>query len=370
VGPATVSGPGVVEADLVSVALEAIDDRLAVHGDRVVAVREVWGEVMRAALAGEQRSAVLIVPSWWPRSRAELVEHAMLDSCAQVTVLARACVSRTGASHVVEFGPELVVVHAAAGNRIVLPLAGRSSRVADEVVEILPAGASLVIDVPDGMRECTAVASEVARRMRARGVAATSLGDDGLRRAVLDSRRTHLVGVHTPRVAVLVGALAVIAALAGAALTSGDEALASDDVTWVVEGRVAVELPAKWPVERVTSGPGSARVQVVSPNEPRVAIHVTQAGVRVEETLQDTAETLKVALDDQPHGLFVDFNPADRRAGRPAVTYRELRAAIGVDWVVMLDRGLRIAVGCQHVVDRPSPDPACERAVRTAHALP
>jgi type VII secretion-associated protein (TIGR03931 family) len=169
---------------------------------------------------------------------------------------------------------------------------------------------------------------------------------------------------------VLVGALAVIAALAAAALNPGDGALERDDVTWVVEGRVAAELPADWAVERVASGPGSARVQVLSPNDPHVAIHLTQARVRVEETLQQTAEALKSALDEQPRGLFADFNPDDRSAGRAAVTYRELRAAIGVDWVVTLDRGVRIAIGCQHAVDQPDPDPACERAVRTAHVVP
>jgi type VII secretion-associated protein (TIGR03931 family) len=162
----------------------------------------------------------------------------------------------------------------------------------------------------------------------------------------------------------------MVAGLAGAALGPGDEASGSDDVTWVVEGRVAVEMPAHWTVERVASGPGSARVQVFSPGEPRVAIHVTQARVRVQETLRETAAALKAALDDQPPGVFADFNPGDYRAGRPAVTYRERRAAIAVDWVVMLDRGVRIAVGCQHAVDRTDPEVVCERAIRTAHAVP
>jgi type VII secretion-associated protein (TIGR03931 family) len=379
VGPAAVSGPGVVEATLVSVAFEAIDDRLAVHGDRVVAVRQLWSELVNAALAGERRSAVLVVPSWWPRSRVELVEDAMFESCAHVSVLRRGRYSE--ASDVVELGPDCVVVHAATGERFVLPSAGRPEPVADTVLATLPAGTSVVIDVPDGVPEATALAVELTRRLRKRGVAVTSLDDDGVRREVLASRR-NLLGApvsaaaprparaRKPRVAMLVGAVAVIAALAGAALNPGGDPLERDDVTWVVEGRVAAELPADWPVARVASGPGSARVQVLSPNDPHVAIHLTQARVRVEETLQQTAATLKSALDEQPRGLFADFDPDDRSAGRAAVTYRELRAAIGVDWVVTLDRGVRIAIGCQHAVDRPDPDPACERAVRTAHVVP
>jgi type VII secretion-associated protein (TIGR03931 family) len=169
---------------------------------------------------------------------------------------------------------------------------------------------------------------------------------------------------------VVVAALTVVAALAGAAMNTGSHALEAEDVTWVVEGRVATEVPAAWTVERVIAGPGSARVQVLSPSAPHVAIHVTQARVAEQETLQETAEALKTALDEQPRGLFTDFDPDARSQGRPAVTYRERRAAVGVDWVVVLDGGVRIAVGCQFAVDRPDPDPACGRAVRTAHAVP
>jgi type VII secretion-associated protein (TIGR03931 family) len=379
IGPAAVCGPGVVEATLASVALEAIDDRLTVLADRVVAVRELWCDVMHAALAGERGAAVLVVPSWWPRSRVELVEDAMLESCAHVTVLLRGCSARSEASDVVELGPDCVVVHAATGERFVLPRVGRAEWVADNVLATLSTTTSVVIDIPDGVPESPLLAAELARRLRKRGIAVTSLDDDGVRRAVLASRRAELGGpgsnprpvrARKPRVAVLVGALAVIAALAGAALNPGSHPPEADDVTWVVEGRVAAELPADWMVERVASGPGSARVQVLSPNDPHDAIHITQARVRVEETLQQTAEALKSALDEQPRGLFADFDPDARSAGRPAVTYRERRAAVEVDWVVVLDRGVRIAVGCQHAVDQPDPDPACERAVRTAHVVP
>jgi type VII secretion-associated protein (TIGR03931 family) len=379
VGPASVCGPGVVEAGLALVALEAIDDRLTVLADHVVAVRELWCDVLHAALAGEQGSAVLVVPSWWPRSRVEVVEGAMLESCAHVAVVLRGRGTRSEASELVELGPDCVVVHAATGERFVLPCVGRAEWVADNVLATLSASTSVVIDVPDGVPESPLLAAELARRLRKRGSAVTSLDDDGVRRAVLASRRAELGGAGSaprpvrarkPRVAVLVGALAVIAALAGAALNPGSRALERDDMTWVVEGRVAAELPADWVVERVASGPGSARVQVVSPNDPHVAIHFTQARVRVEETLQQTAQALKTALDEQPRGLFADFDPDARSAGRPAVTYRERRAAIAVDWVVVLDRGVRIAVGCQRAVDHPDPDPACERAVRTAHVVP
>jgi type VII secretion-associated protein (TIGR03931 family) len=159
-----------------------------------------------------------------------------------------------------------------------------------------------------------------------------------------------------------------VTALAGAATGSGGGGV--PEGTWVVEGRVAVEVPASWTVERVTSGAGSARVQAISPEEPRLALHVTQARVPDHETMQATAETLKAALDEQPDGVFTDFDATDQEAGRPAVTYTEQRSAVAIDWVVLVDRGMRIAIGCQRPVSGPARGPACERAVRTAHAVP
>ena len=101
-----------------------------------------------------------------------------------------------------------------------------------------------------------------------------------------------------------------------------------------------------------------------------MAVHVTQARVRAQETMQQTADVLRAALEQQPDGLFVDFDPHGERAGRAAVTYRELRTAIAVDWVVLLDGAVRIAVGCQHPVEQSGPGATCERAVRSAHAVP
>jgi type VII secretion-associated protein (TIGR03931 family) len=139
--------------------------------------------------------------------------------------------------------------------------------------------------------------------------------------------------------------------------------------TFLVEGRVAVEVPAQWPVQRVIAGPGSARVQVTSPSDPEVALHVTQSRVAA-ATLDDTAESLKHAIDAEPPGVFVDFNPAGRSAGRSAVTYREVRAGHDIRWTVLLDGGVRISIGCQ---SRSGHDNAirevCDQAVRSARAL-
>ena len=131
----------------------------------------------------------------------------------------------------------------------------------------------------------------------------------------------------------------------------------------------ALTVPANWPTQRLAGGPGSARVQVTSPSDPEVALHITQSSIPG-ETFSRTAERLKRAIDAEPPGVFVDFNPYGTSAGRQAVTYREMRAAHQVRWTVLLDGVVRISVGCQ---SRPSAEDAvrevCEQAVRSAHAI-
>ena len=96
---------------------------------------------------------------------------------------------------------------------------------------------------------------------------------------------------------------------------------------------------------------------------------MTQSRVSDTESLESTAEALTSALADQPGGVFVDFAAAGERADRSAVTYREVRADRSVDWTVLLDGGVRIAIGCQGPVDGPGPEAACDRAIRSAHAV-
>ena len=98
-------------------------------------------------------------------------------------------------------------------------------------------------------------------------------------------------------------------------------------------------------------------------------MHVTQSRI-AGETLSRTAERLKRAIDAEPAGVFVDFNPYGSSAGRAAVTYREIRAGHQVRWTVLLDGMVRISLGCQ---SRPGAEDAvlevCEQAVRSAHAI-
>jgi type VII secretion-associated protein (TIGR03931 family) len=102
-----------------------------------------------------------------------------------------------------------------------------------------------------------------------------------------------------------------------------------------------------------------------------VALHITQSVVSQPSNLAMTADSLLTALADAADGAFVDFNPSDRREGRDAVTYREVRPERNVAWTVLVDGTVRIAVGCQSVPGREHlVREACDRAIRSARAVP
>jgi type VII secretion-associated protein (TIGR03931 family) len=140
-------------------------------------------------------------------------------------------------------------------------------------------------------------------------------------------------------------------------------------MTLLIEGRVAVEVPAHWPLRRITAGPGSARIEVTAP-DGATAVLVTQSQVRRGESLTETAGILRNALDDEQNGIFTGFEPDDRQAGRAAVTYREVRQDRQIDWTVFVDDTVRIAVGCQRDPGRAQAmADICGEAIQSAHAI-
>lgn len=134
----------------------------------------------------------------------------------------------------------------------------------------------------------------------------------------------------------------------------------------VVEGRMAVRIPAHWTVQRVTGGPGSRRLQVSPPQSSGIALHLTSA-YAPETTLAQAAEVLNQAIAHEPPDVFVDVRPLDEVAGRSAVTYREVRPGHVIAWSVVLAGSTRISIGCQSPAGRETEiRPACDEAVRSA----
>ncbi|GLP82314.1 type VII secretion-associated protein [Mycobacterium antarcticum] len=369
VGPGLITGPGTVDRDDAVTALECIDDDLALLEDRVVAVDDVWRDVLGSAAGGPCARMFLICPSWWPEARVDRVVAAAEWWSASVSVLTRVEVLKTAAT-VVEVAPDLLVVQTD-GRRRVIARTGADAAVLDAVVSSVDGLAAVTVDVPAGV---TPFGAELVGALRRRGVDVTCESDQTLvaavRRDDAARRAEHSVRHHlTPRAAALAVAILSVAALTTAALGLGPAPDELPPAAWLVEGRVALEVPAQWTVERVTSGPGSARVQVVSTIDRIEAIHLTQSWVPEGQTLDAAAVALAKALAEQPDGIFVDFTPAGERAHRPAVTYREIRPDRHIDWTVLLDGHVRIAIGCQGAADRPGPAVPCDRAIRSAHAV-
>jgi type VII secretion-associated protein (TIGR03931 family) len=345
VGPATVCGPGAVDADLAMSALCCIDDDVGLVGTKVVRSQTVWSDVMTAAVGAPVDRLSVVCPSYWPAIRIGRVRDAGRVMAPEVVVRDRRDALREIAggtdSPVIEIGEDLVVL-----SRPGSPAAAvRRSSAALElmVAQHLPGARTVIIDAPEGIVGAGQVSAELAELLDRNGIEYVTLSCADLCLAV-----------------------------AGVAVCSGQDMevsaplpAADAELTWVVEGHVAVRVPARWAVNRAASGAGSARVQVVSPDDPGRIIHFTQTPVPSRPTLAESAHVLRTAAAALPDGVIVDFDDSATVAGRAAVTYREVRADRAVRWTVVLDDAIRIAIGCQgsDIADR------CDQAIRSAHRV-
>ncbi|QRY42475.1 type VII secretion-associated protein [Mycolicibacterium boenickei] len=377
VGPVTVRGPGVVSY-LAAVAVASVDDEIALVDDEPVAVSELWADVLSEASAGA-RDLTLVCPTWWTADQCDRVRAAGVRSGAEVVVMQRVqalSAALPGTSWaVVEIAAEIVVVSGSDARSVALARHAEDDldpeAVVRAVIAIAGTSAEVVVDAPAEVAGAVTLGNAVTAGLRRRGVTVTwadlRTWRDGL--VAADTADVPAaageVGVRAGRMAI--GAAAALAAVLGviafAAHGGPADAVA---MTVLVEGRVGMQIPAGWSVRRVTDGPGSARVQVVSPSDPQVMIHLTQSGVA-----QGTvADTLQRALQEQPAGVFVDFDPSAVVASRPVVSYREVRAGREIRWAVFVDGAVRIAVGCQSASGQAEAvRVACEAATGSAHAV-
>ena len=375
-----------VDREAVTAALDGIDDPVALVDARPVSVDALLRTVLRSMGCQGCGRLIVVHPSWWAATRVERVgaaSHAMADQVVmrpRSWLLARATpAGAPQAAVIVEIADPIVVVTGTAV--LAQPRHGEPRTVVDAVMRAIAAttpdsGAAVLIDAPAGVGGAGALAAMIADRLRGERIVVT-VDDARLRRLATaavpvdeGNEPPSTDTVRRRRRALLLLALLIPAAIwANPFGRHGAPAADRMPTTFLVEGRVAVEVPAHWPTQRVIAGPGSARVQVTSPSDPQVALHITQSPV-ADQTLAGAAESLKHAIDAESPGVFVDFNPSGSSAGRPAVTYREVRAGHDIRWAVVLDRAVRIGIGCQ---SRPGDDEAvrgaCELAVRSARAV-
>lgn len=367
--------------DSFTAALDAVDDPVALVDERPVAVGALWCTVLRVLFDGH-RGALVVCPTWWSTTRVELVTTAARTVAAdEAVVCTRASIlTQQNSAVLVEIAERLVAI---SGNDVVaVPRRTDERALADEVAtvieELTPGGAvvKVVIDVPIAVPGAPRLARLIAAAVGTRHVV-TTVDDAALTRrarvaaSVPDGARVVSGGGRTLARLAVAGLTMTAAGLALPAVTAEQPPPAArvEPTTVLVEGQVALTIPVGWLPRRVITGPGSARVQVTSPSDPEAALHVTQTPTPG-ETLAGAADRLRRAIDAEPAGVFVDFNPAGAGAGRPAVTYREVRATHDVRWTVLLDGSLRISIGCQsRPAARDAVRDACEQAVRTAHAV-
>lgn len=375
VGPTAIRGSADVPAALATTALEHLDDDVALLDGHPVAVDAVWREVFRAALPKPVESAVLVCPTWWSPQRVERIREAAGTRSATVVVRRRAealAAQMPGNITVVEIASDLAAV--SRDGQIVAATArvGEHTDVADAVIIEIGRTATVLLDAPADVAE---LAGAIAERLRADGITAMMIPPDRVLHASRQplTPRVRAVGRsprRMPRTLVSAALVATLLVCVGLGIdTETDAKTDGVPVTLLVEGRVGMKVPALWQVRRISSGPGSARVEVSAPDLSAMVL-MTQSQVATGEALASTAATLRSALDDQPPGVFREFDPEGRRADRAAVTYREVRDERETEWVVFVDGAVRIGIGCQSALgEQDRVRLPCEEAVRSAHAL-
>lgn len=379
VGPVAVRGQFRAEHHLESTALQFIDDEIAMLDEQPVAVTAVWRQVFSAVLPEHVETAVLVCPTWWPSPRIARVREAAATRSTKVVVLQRAdalVVDVPGVPAVVEIAPEFVVIWRSGRVIAAEPRLGDDDEVIRSVADGVGSATTVLVDAPRGVAGAVHLARAISEHLRADGVAVTTVAPERVLAAARDRNSSpHKPEPAWPRGQRMAGLTAVGASVAlvcvGLGFASGTNQPGATPVpmTLLVEGRVAVKVPALWRVQRITSGSGSARVQVTAPDSSN-AVLLTQSQVRRGETLSATSATLRNALDDQQAGIFSAFTPDDRRASRAAATYREVRDGRQIDWTVFVDDAMRIGIGCQSAPGSEFVgDYVCEEAIRSAHAL-
>jgi type VII secretion-associated protein (TIGR03931 family) len=382
-------GDALVDDETVRGAFDSIDDPVALIDLRPVSVDALWRMVLGSVDCGSAQRAIVVHPSWWAQTRIDVLRAAAEVLAGEVVMRPRSWLlthDSPAGTVVVEIADGFVVVtgtDVAAQTRC-----GETQSVVEavvhSVVEMTPdATVTVMIDAPSTVVGAGTLAAMVAKALRASsGILTVHIVDDGrLKKFAAEIIRGEDRVCESPpggrdhcrrwRLALVVPLILAVLGMAGAlaSVRRGAPADGGLPTTFLVEGRVAVEIPAQWPTQRVVAGPGSARVQVTSPSDPEMSLHVTQSRVAI-DALSATAEFLKQAIDAEPTGVFVDFDPAGNFAGRPVVTYREVRTSHDIRWAVLVDKAVRISIGCQ---SRHGHEDAmrqvCELAVRSARAV-
>ncbi|BBX18447.1 type VII secretion-associated protein [Mycolicibacterium duvalii] len=358
-GPCTVRGPRRPPAEWVAAALDGIDDAFVLRDDGPVPTGDLWRDVLDAAIGDHPGPVALVLPTWWSDRRVATVTRAMHRCRPDATVHRRSALLSAGTdATVLEVADDFVLTGPDSAQPLVL------DRHTLDLTAHLGAVGEVLIDLPDAVSPLPA---DVLGELRALGIQVNHAARQRLSRALPKPDRQPSKPSRSVRRYTAIAATAA-AALAVGWLAHGVAPPAPDDVL-VVEGRVGVRVPAHWTTQRITAGPGSARVRVAAPSGS-AAVHFTQSRLAAPESLSGLAVRLRGAVAAETPGVFVDFDPAGRVGTRAAVTYREVRPGSQTRWAVVVDGTTSIAVGCQSSpADADAFAEICTRAVESAHEI-
>lgn len=357
-GPNTVRGPGNPPDEWVTVAIECIDDDVGLLDDHPVSIADLWHDLLAAVIGEHSGDVMLVLPTWWSETRVAAVTEALHRCRADAAVYTRGgLLTEDTDAAVIEVADDFVLVMSGTAEPVVL------DRRTMDLTAHLGGVAEVLIDVPAAVRPLPSCVSDDLRHA---GVRINHAGRQRFLRSV-PAREPDRVVPRGRRAAVVVG---VLAAAAGVGWAAHPAAGPTDDGSvWIVEGQVGFRVPAQWAVERVTAGPGSARVQVSEP-AGTAAVHLTQSRLTAPTSTAQLAASLRAAIDDETPGVFVDFDPDGRVGRRPAVTYREVRDHTHTRWAVVTDGATSIAVGCQSApADADALHQICAHAVESARVV-
>ncbi|WP_422749369.1 type VII secretion-associated protein [Mycobacterium sp. WMMD1722] len=364
VGPATIRGGRAVDEDLASAAVEFVDDEVMLVGDAATPLSEVWHGLLSRATGGGP--ATIVVPSGWGPRRIDVISHAAHRACTEATFCTRAEMLGASGGAVVEIAADVVVV---VSDRVTA-VPRSSNAVAAEVLRRVGRRAPVLVDAPAGVAGAEPLATSIAGALGAAGVDASVAEPDAVRRRLPTPDPVGPVRRRPRRIALAAGALGATLAAGVAVVAGRPEPPPGAATVLLAEGRLGVAIPVAWPVRRIVQGPGSARLQADSPDGDGLALHITQSPLPHRQTREQIAETLRAALGAESADIFGDFRADDERAGRWAVTYRERRDDVDIEWFVFADDLLRIGVGCQSPRDGADlVRGVCDAAVGSAHAL-
>ena len=373
VGPATVRlsprPAASVDPDMISAALAGIDDQTVLLDERPVAVADLWRRIIAASIEKPCESMTVVHPSWWPRPRVRRIVDAAGAAVTDVRALSRsAAIAAEGPATVVEIADEVIAICDPPEPPVLLTRPDDPCVAAHAIQTSF--GRGVLIDAPPAVVGGREYAGQVLRALRQRGVVAelVDIGD-----VLAPTTPAEPPPVFTRRhwrgPTLAAASLVVTLCTVGVTAARNHAPVPVLDTVGIVEGRVTLRIPPRWVVTRITAGPGSRRIQANSPTDPTAALHVAQSYVPG-ETLDRTADILRQAVAEGPHGVFVEFNPADLRGGRPAVTYREVRAGRDIRWTVVLDGSMRISIGCQSTPGGTDiVAEVCEKAIESAREV-